>query len=100
MQRDHAGPAVAEDPRNGATRSEAGEAIRLLKPQMAAGSGHPEHMPRFRALSGPLPAASRAGESAVAARISPTHFHEEPQKSSAPEKSALTLSIPVEPKRR
>lgn len=79
MQRDHAGPAVAEDPRNGVTRSEPGEAIRLFKPQMAAGSEHAEHMPRFRALSGPLPAASRASKSAAAARVSPTHFHEEPK---------------------
>src|SRR5712692_397776 len=76
MQRDHAGPAVAKDARNGASRSEAEEAVRLLQPEVAARSGRAEHMPRFRALPGPFPAALRARDDAVTCRMSPAHFTE------------------------
>ena len=78
MQSDHASVAVAEDPRDRALRSEAGEAVRPLKAQTASGSGHAATLSRSGAPSGPFPAAPRAGGSPITRPISPTHFHEEP----------------------
>src|SRR6266571_1174561 len=78
MQCDHASVTVAEDPRNRATRPEAGESIRPFKTETAAGLRQAGTMPRFSAPSGLLPAARRAADSTITCRISPTQFHEEP----------------------
>ena len=78
MQHDHPSPAVAKDTRNRATRPEASETIRFLKPPMAAGCRHAADVPRIRASRGPLSAAPREGEIAVTNRNSPTQSREEP----------------------